>query len=91
MTSFAEAMREVSSSKGEIPSRKGFPGYLYSELATIYAVSYTHLDVYKRQFLYSKTLLHKWKISGFNVSYCSFWIRFGTIFPKVLVPDNPNH
>ena len=36
MTSFAEAMREVSSSKGEIPSRKGFPGYLYSELATLY-------------------------------------------------------
>ena len=36
MTSFAEAMREVSSSTGEIPSRKGFPGYLYSELATIY-------------------------------------------------------
>ncbi len=36
MTSFAEAMREVSSSKGEIPSRKGYPGYLYSELATLY-------------------------------------------------------
>lgn len=36
MTSFAEAMREVSSSKGEIPSRKGYPGYLYSEFATIY-------------------------------------------------------
>ena len=36
MTSFAEALREVSSSKGEIPSRKGYPGYLYSELATIY-------------------------------------------------------
>ena len=36
MTSFAEAMREVSSPKGEIPSRKGFPGYLYSELAAIY-------------------------------------------------------
>jgi len=36
MTSFSEALREVSSSKGEIPSRKGFPGYLYSELATIY-------------------------------------------------------
>ena len=36
MTSFAEAMREVASSKGEIPSRKGYPGYLYSELATIY-------------------------------------------------------
>lgn len=36
MTSFAEAMREVSSSRGEIPSRKGFPGYMYSELATLY-------------------------------------------------------
>ena len=36
MTSIAEAMREVSSSKGEIPSRKGYPGYLYSELATLY-------------------------------------------------------
>lgn len=36
MTSYCEAMREVSSSKGEIPSRKGFPGYLYSELATLY-------------------------------------------------------
>ncbi len=36
MTSFAEAMREVSSSKGEIPTRKGYPGYLYSELATLY-------------------------------------------------------
>lgn len=36
ITSFAEAMREISSSKGEIPSRKGYPGYLYSELATLY-------------------------------------------------------
>lgn len=36
MTAYAEAMREVSSLKGEIPSRKGYPGYLYSELATIY-------------------------------------------------------
>ena len=36
MTSFAEALREVSSSKGEIPSRKGYPGYLYSEFALIY-------------------------------------------------------
>ncbi len=36
ITSFAEALREVSSSKGEIPSRKGFPGYLYSEFASLY-------------------------------------------------------
>ena len=36
ITSFCEAMREVSSSRGEIPSRKGYTGYLYSELATLY-------------------------------------------------------
>lgn len=36
MTSYAEALRELSSSKGEIPSRKGYPGYLYSELASLY-------------------------------------------------------
>lgn len=36
MTSYAEALREISSSKGEIPSRKGYPGYLYSELAALY-------------------------------------------------------
>jgi V/A-type H+-transporting ATPase subunit B len=36
MTSYAEALREISSSKGEIPSRKGYPGYLYSELASLY-------------------------------------------------------
>ncbi|MFO1317949.1 MAG: V-type ATP synthase subunit B [Burkholderiales bacterium] len=36
MTNYAEALREVSSSKGEIPSRKGFPGYLYSDLASLF-------------------------------------------------------
>ena len=36
MTSYAEALREFSSSKGEIPGRKGYPGYLYSELASLY-------------------------------------------------------
>ncbi|MBP1536191.1 MAG: V-type ATP synthase subunit B [Ruminococcus sp.] len=36
MTSYAEALREFSSSKGEIPGRKGYPGYLYSDLAAIY-------------------------------------------------------
>ncbi len=36
MTNYCEALREVSSSKGELPSRKGFPGYLYSDLATLY-------------------------------------------------------
>jgi len=36
MTAYAEALREISSAKGEIPGRKGYPGYLYSELASIY-------------------------------------------------------
>lgn len=36
MTAYAEALREFSSSKGEIPGRKGYPGYLYSNLASIY-------------------------------------------------------
>ena len=36
MTAYAEALREFSSSKGEIPGRTGFPGYLYSDLASLY-------------------------------------------------------
>lgn len=36
MTSYAEALREISTLKGEIPSRKGYPGYLYSDFASIY-------------------------------------------------------
>ncbi len=36
MTAYAESLREISSLKGEIPSRKGYPGYLYSDLSSIY-------------------------------------------------------
>jgi V/A-type H+-transporting ATPase subunit B len=36
MTAYAEALKVISSSKGEIPSRKGYPGYLYSDFASIY-------------------------------------------------------
>lgn len=36
ITSYCEALREISSSKQEIPSRKGYPGYLYSDLASMY-------------------------------------------------------
>lgn len=36
MTNYCEALREVSSSHGEVPSRKGYPGYMYSDLATIF-------------------------------------------------------
>jgi V/A-type H+-transporting ATPase subunit B len=36
ITNYCEALREVSASRGEIPSRKGYPGYMYSDLATIF-------------------------------------------------------
>lgn len=36
ITSYCEALREVSSARDEVPSRKGYPGYLYSDLASIY-------------------------------------------------------
>lgn len=36
MTSYAEALREVSAARGEIPGRRAYPGYLYSDLASIY-------------------------------------------------------
>ena len=36
MTNYCEALREVSASHGEVPSRKGYPGYMYSDLSTIY-------------------------------------------------------
>ena len=59
MTNYCEALREVSTLRGEIPSRKSYPGYLYSDLASLYEragmvenlkgsitpVSYTHLTL----------------------------------------------
>jgi V/A-type H+/Na+-transporting ATPase subunit B len=36
LTNYCEALREVSASRGEVPSRKGYPGYMYSDLATLY-------------------------------------------------------
>jgi V/A-type H+-transporting ATPase subunit B len=36
MTNYCEALRQVSSARGEIPSRKGYPGYLYSDLAALF-------------------------------------------------------
>ena len=36
MTNYCEALREVGTARGEIPGRKGYPGYLYSDLAEIY-------------------------------------------------------
>jgi V/A-type H+-transporting ATPase subunit B len=36
VTNYCEALREISTAKGEIPGRKGFPGYMYSDLASIY-------------------------------------------------------
>lgn len=36
MTNYCEALREISNYRGEIPGRKGYPGYLYSDLASLY-------------------------------------------------------
>jgi V/A-type H+-transporting ATPase subunit B len=36
ITSYCEALREISSAREEVPSRKGYPGYLYSDLAALY-------------------------------------------------------
>jgi V/A-type H+-transporting ATPase subunit B len=36
MSNYAEALREIATAKGDVPARKGYPGYLYSDLAEIY-------------------------------------------------------
>jgi len=36
MTNYCEALREVASARGDVPTRKGYPGYLYSDLASLY-------------------------------------------------------
>lgn len=36
MTNYAEALREVSSARKEVPGRRGYPGYLYTDLSTLY-------------------------------------------------------
>ncbi|MCD6082630.1 V-type ATP synthase subunit B [Candidatus Aerophobetes bacterium] len=36
MTNYAEALREISAARREVPGRRGYPGYLYTDLATIY-------------------------------------------------------
>jgi len=36
MTAYCEALREVAGARGEVPARKGFPGYMYSDLASLY-------------------------------------------------------
>jgi V/A-type H+-transporting ATPase subunit B len=36
MTNYSEALREIATAKGDVPARKGYPGYLYSDLASVY-------------------------------------------------------
>jgi V/A-type H+-transporting ATPase subunit B len=36
MTNYCEALRQISNIRGEVPSRKGYPGYMYSDLASLY-------------------------------------------------------
>jgi V-type H+-transporting ATPase subunit B len=36
MSSYADALREVSAAREEVPGRRGYPGYMYTDLATLY-------------------------------------------------------
>src|SRR5579883_653908 len=36
MTTYCEALREISAARNEVPGRRGYPGYMYTDLATIY-------------------------------------------------------
>ncbi len=36
MTNYCEALREISAAREEVPGRRGYPGYMYSDLATLY-------------------------------------------------------
>ncbi len=36
ITNYCEALREVSAARGEMPGRRGYPGYLYSDLASLF-------------------------------------------------------
>jgi len=44
ITNYAEALREVSAARKEIPSRRGYPGYMYTDLATIYERAGRRMD-----------------------------------------------
>ena len=43
ITNYAEALREISAAKKEVPGRSGYPGYLYPDLATMYELSLIHI------------------------------------------------
>ncbi len=43
ITNYAEALREISAAKKEVPGRRGYPGYLYTDLATMYERAGRHL------------------------------------------------
>ena len=75
MTSFAEAMREVSSSKGEIPSRKGYPGYLYSELATIYERAVLGVPFVCFAYAENQEALTEWLGAQQIAGYAGAWHR----------------
>jgi len=44
MTAYAESVRAISAARGEVPGRRGYPGYLYSDLATLYERAGTRKD-----------------------------------------------
>ena len=49
MTNYAEALREVSAARKEVPGRRGYPGYLYTDLASLYELSLIHSSFFPTQ------------------------------------------
>ena len=47
MTNYCEALREISNIRGEVPSRKGYPGYLYSDLASTVRAHRPHQEQHR--------------------------------------------
>ena len=49
ITNYADALREISAAKKEVPGRRGYPGYMYTDLAQMYELSLIHIYVRKIQ------------------------------------------
>jgi vacuolar-type H+-ATPase catalytic subunit A/Vma1 len=84
MSSYAEALREVSAAREEVPGRRGFPGYMYTDLATIYEragrVAGRHGSITQIPILSMPNdgNFHREKKMFLNFLYCFFLFRYYT-------------
>lgn len=74
MSSYADALREVSAAREEVPGRRGYPGYMYTDLATIYERAGGAGAARTRQAEHSgqvhAAMAAAWACSGGNVAAC---------------------